>query len=144
MENKRAHQEDFAFFGEAARFSVAGDLPGDRGGLKDAGAVGSRGDSERAVRGIAIVEMKTDGEKLVDQGFGRPRVVDSLLEGGEVEVISGDLLGEGEHQVLMPGDFPVSGGGLIEGDGLDGDGVCGEVAGGDEFAFEGEGRFPDA
>jgi hypothetical protein len=143
VENERAHQEDFSFFGEAGGFSVAGDLPGNRGGLNDSGKMGPWGDSKRAVCGLTVVEMEPDGEKLAKHGLWGAGVVDTLLEGGEIEIFRSDLSRERKHQILMLRYFPIGGCGFVESNGLDGDCICGEVAAGDEFAFESEGGFPD-
>lgn len=143
VQGEWAHEEDFAFFSEAGDVAVACDLLRERGGFENAGKMRPRRDSEGAVCGIAIVEMESDGEKLIEHGLRRSRVVDALFEGGEIETFGSYLFRERKHQILVPRDFPVGGGCFVEGDGLDGDGFGGEVAGGDELASEGEGRFPD-
>lgn len=43
----------------------------------------------------------------------------------------------------MPGDFPIRDSGLVEGDGLDGDGFRREMAGADQLLLEDERGFPD-
>ena len=72
--------------------------------LQNSGKMRARRDSERAVCGIAIVEMEPDREKLLEHGLRRSCVVDALFEGGEVE-IGGILFGEGKHQVLCQATF---------------------------------------
>ena len=86
VEGERAHEKDFAFFGKAGDIAAAGDLLPDRGGFENSGKMRARRDSERAVCGIAIVEMEPDGEKLCKHGFGRAGVVNSLFEGGQVKL----------------------------------------------------------
>lgn len=63
-----------------------------------------------------------------------------VLDRGQIETRCGHRSGEGKHQVLMPGDFPVGRRCLVEGDGLDGDGSFAQETGFDQFRTEGDGR----
>ena len=143
MEGERAHQQGFSLIRETSDFPVVGDAVRDLRGFDDAGAVGAGRNPQRAVGGVAVVEMESDGEKRAQYRLGRSRVVNALFDGGEVESVGCYFSGERKHQVLVPGDFPVGGGGFVESDGLDGDRACREMAGGGEFVFERDGGLAD-
>ena len=107
---------------------------GDGGAFENAEEVAGGGDAEGAVGVIAVVDVEADGQEVFNNGAGRPGVVDAVFFGGQIEAGGGDGTRERKHHVLMPGDFPVRARGFVEGDGLDGGGVVGQVAGGGEFA----------
>lgn len=110
VKQERPHEERFAGEGEANGFAVLRDDAGDfiRGDGAEPMSAGRN--PERAVGGVAIVEVEADGEEFVEGGVGRLGEVVSVLDGGAA--VSGGLgcVCDGKHEVLMPGDFPVGDG----------------------------------
>jgi hypothetical protein len=128
VKQERPHEERFTGEGEANGFAVLRDDAGDSVRGDGAELMRAGRNPERAVRFIAIVEVKADGEEFVEGGVGRLREVVSILDGGAAVSWGLGRVGDGKHEVLMPGDLPVGDGGFIEGDGLDGDGTRWEDA----------------
>ena len=143
MEREGTHQKGLAFLCEAGDFAVGGEVPRNLGGFQDSLEVGSGRDAQGAVGFVAVVQMESDGEQLRQYGFRRPCVVDAFLDARKVEIIGSHGTGEREHQILMPGDFPVGGRSFVESDGLDGHGSLTEMTGRDERLLELDCGFPD-
>ncbi len=84
--------------------------------------MGARRKTERALAGMAGVEVEADGEQGFEHRARRPGVGDAVLvrPGRVVGMLRGPR--EREDQVLVPRHLPVHAWRLVEGDGLDGGG----------------------
>ena len=92
--------------------------------------------AQRAIRIVAIVEMKPDGEHFLTHRPGRASVVDAVFNRREIVARRSGALGEREHHVLMPRYFPICRGCLVEGDGLDRNRTFGKKSRLDYFGSE--------
>jgi hypothetical protein len=100
--------------------SVPGNEVRDGSNRQDAKDVSAGGYAEGAVRSVAVVKVQSDGDQTGENGGGRSGEVDAVFEAWEFESRSVDPSRERKHEVLMPGDFPIDGGGFVEGDRLNG------------------------
>lgn len=77
----------------------------------------AREDAQGAVVGSAVVEVETDGQHLLEDLHGGLDVDDALFFRPGPPALDVDALLDGQAQVLVPGDFPVTVRGLVKEDG---------------------------
>ncbi len=139
VEKQRPEKHAFADLGEASGFAMLGEEVRNGGGFDNAAAVGAGRDAEGAVVVAAVVEVESSGEEVFERAKRRAGVVDAVFLAGEGEAAGDGSSGEGEHEVLVPGYFPVGGWGFVEGDRLDGAAVGWKESEGDESLADGYG-----
>ena len=126
MEQQRAHEQCAAnarFADEfLGLFANRGDLV-----FRDAAMPVRSGDhSQRAVFCVAWVKVQADGEHVFEDAGGRLDMEDVCFDRPRTEAFGFDAFLNGDHYVLVPGNFPVGIRDFVEEDAADGEGFCAE------------------
>src|SRR4051794_16919149 len=114
MEKKRAHPEYVASPCGAYRF-LSGRTPGPyRLRIQAADTVRTGKHSKRSVLGTAVVEMDACGEHTIENPNRRLHMAHALFFRPRREARGGTPLIDRDGHILVPRDFPIRLGGLVE------------------------------
>lgn len=143
MEEEGAHQQRIA--GERRAQHLRGRFPNSRnlGGLESAVPMRAGNHPQRAIRGIAIVQVQAHGQHSGQPFPGCLNMRNPVLEAPRTETRCLHRPCHGEGHVLMPRDQPVRSRGLVEKDRSDGSGRWAQMRRNERGEGFGLGPFSD-